>query len=129
MNYITALEQAITRLEARGVNDETEAQASLRLACLAFDDSPSVPAQQWALLGFELLTALADLYPDPAPISIAALSPSITSTSTQQALIRLASALATGYDRASAQPELPTQRRFAYAATAARLNAAVRGLV
>ncbi|WP_307937321.1 hypothetical protein [Salinispora arenicola] len=69
MDYITALQQAITRLEERGIVDDTEAQAGLRLACLAFD-SPDVPSQQWALLGFELLTALAELYPEPAPIAV-----------------------------------------------------------
>ncbi|MGI5213887.1 hypothetical protein [Plantactinospora sp. CA-290183] len=127
MNYTTALQKATTRLKARGVKDETEAQASLRLACLAFD-SPGVPAQEWALLGFELLAALAELYPDPAPIAVTTTRPSITSTPTQQALVRFVSVLAQGYDEASAQPELPTQRRFAYAATAARLNAAVRVL-
>ncbi|TCB89439.1 hypothetical protein E0H26_27930 [Micromonospora zingiberis] len=130
MDYITALQQAITRVEERGIVDDTEAQAGLRLACLAFD-SPDVPSQQWALLGFELLTALAELYPEPAPIAVTVTTArsSIASTATQRTLIRLVSVLGDGYDQASQQPELSAQRRFAYAATAERLNAAVRGLV
>ncbi|MEV2240123.1 hypothetical protein [Micromonospora sp. NPDC049891] len=130
MDYITALQQAITRVEERGIVDETEAQAGLRLACLAFD-SPDVPSQQWALLGFELLTALTELYPEPAPIAVTVTTArsSITSTTTQRTLIRLVSVLGDGYDQASQQPEVSAQRRFAYAATAERLNAAVRGLV
>ncbi|MBX7268952.1 hypothetical protein KIF24_24915 [Micromonospora sp. Llam7] len=128
MNYLTALQQATTRLEARGVEDETEAQAGLRLACLALS-SPSLPGQEWALLGSELLAALTELYPDPAPIAVAARHPSIASSPARRALIRLVLVLANGYDRASAQSELPAQRRFAYAATAARLDGAVRGLM
>ncbi|MFD6756122.1 MULTISPECIES: hypothetical protein [Micromonospora] len=130
MDYIAALQQAIARLEERGVTDETEAQAGLRLACMAFD-SPDVPSQQWALLGFELLNALAELYPEPAPIAITATTArsSITSTATQRTLIRFVSILGDGYDQASQQPEVSAQRCFAYAATAERLNAAVRGLV
>lgn len=128
MNYITALQQAVARLEERGVVDEAEAQASLRLACLAFD-SPDVPSQEWALLGFELLAALTELYPDPAPIAVFATQSSITSTPMQRALIRFVSVLADGYDQASRQPQVPAQRRFAYAATAERLNAAMRGLM
>ena len=127
MNYIAALRQTTTRLEARGADDETEAQAGLRLACLAFD-ARSVPDREWALLGFELLAALDELYPEPAPIAVTATRPSAMSTPVQQALIRLVSVLANGYDQASTKPDLPTQRRFAYAATAARLNNAVRGL-
>ncbi|MFY1633721.1 hypothetical protein ACN27F_10645 [Solwaraspora sp. WMMB335] len=128
MNYITALRQATAYLEERGVVDETEVQAGLRLAGLAFD-SPDVPSREWALLGFELLAALTELYPDPAPIAVLATRSSITSASTQQALIRFVSVLANGYDQASRQPELPTGRRFAYAATAGRLSGAARGLL
>ncbi|WP_213457095.1 hypothetical protein [Rhizomonospora bruguierae] len=128
MNYITALQQAVARLKEWGVVDDTEAQANLRLACLAFD-SPDVPSQEWALLGFELLATLTELYPDPAPIAVLATQSSIASTPTQRALIRLVSVLADGYDQASRQPQVPAQRRFAYAATAERLNAAMRGLV
>ncbi|MFK3984499.1 hypothetical protein ACI2K4_29510 [Micromonospora sp. NPDC050397] len=127
MNYVTALQRATTRLEARGVEDETEAQASLRLACLGLG-SPDVPSREWALLGSELLAALTELYPEPTPIAVDATHPSIASIPTRQALIRLVAVLASGYDRASAQLELPAQRRFAYAATAARLDSAVRGL-
>lgn len=130
MDYIAALQQAIARIEERGVTDETEAQAGLRLACMAFD-TPDVPSQQWALLGFELLTALAELYPEPAPVAITAATArsSITSTATQRTLIRLVSVLGDGYARGSRHPEASVQRRFAYAATAERLKTAVRGLV
>ncbi|MFI7025128.1 hypothetical protein ACIBMZ_20665 [Micromonospora sp. NPDC049900] len=130
MDYITALQQAIVRLEERGVVDEAEAQAGLRLAAMGLD-CPDMPSQRWALLGFELLTALAELYPEPAPIAVTVTTVRfpITSIATQRALVRLVSMLGDGYDQASRQPQVPAQRRFAYAATAERLNAAIRGLV
>lgn len=127
MNYLTALHQATARLQAAGVHDETEAQAGLRLACLAVR-SPTLPDKAWALLGLELLTVLADLYPDPAPVTITAAQPSTTGPAVRAAILALVDVLADGYEHASAQPEQASGRRFAYAAAASRLHNAARGL-
>jgi hypothetical protein len=127
MNYMTAVRNATARIQAAGVNDEIEAQAGLRLACMAFR-SPTASDQAWALLGLELLSVLAELYPDPAPVAVIAAQPSTVGPAVRSALVGLVLVLADGYERASAQPELASGRRFAYAAAASRLHSATRGL-
>ncbi|MEJ3743159.1 hypothetical protein WEI85_07720 [Actinomycetes bacterium KLBMP 9797] len=127
MNYMTALRQATAQIQAAGVDDEAEAQAGLRLACLAFR-SPTASDQAWALLGLELLSVLAELYPDPAPVAIIAAQPSTVGPPVRAAVFDLVRVLAEGYERASAQPQLASGRRFAYAGAASRLHSAARGL-
>lgn len=129
MDYMTAVRQAAARIEAADVDDEVEAQAVLRLACLAFD-GPAPPDRAWALLGLELLTVLADLYPDPAPatVTVTAAPPRLVSAALRAALADLVGALAAVYERASAHASLPGPRRFAYAAAASRLHTAARAM-
>jgi hypothetical protein len=88
MNFMTALRQATSRIQTVGVDDETEAQACLRLACLAFD-SPNTPDRAWALLGLDLLTVQADLYPDPAPVAVTVVRPPATDAPVRMALADL----------------------------------------
>jgi hypothetical protein len=127
MNYVTALRQATSRIQTVGADDETEAQACLRLACLAFD-SPNPPDRAWALLGLDLLTVQADLYPDPAPVAVTVARPPATDAPIRTALADLVRALADSYQHASAQPEPAIRRRFAYAAAASRLHSVAQGL-
>lgn len=127
MTYETALRQAASRIQTAGVDDETETQAALRLACHAFD-SQAAPDPTWALLGLDLLAVQAELYPDPAPIAITVARPPTVDTPVRAALADLVRALANVYGQASARPEQATGRRFVYASAASRLDRVARGL-
>lgn len=127
MDYLNALCEATVRIREVGVEDHVEAQAALRLACAAFE-CPAVPDRWSALLGLELLSVLAELYPDPAPVVITVTPSCVTGPETRAAVGRLLLALAGGYEQTSVRARLATGRRFVYAAAASRLRAVGREL-
>jgi len=126
MNYIDALRQATSRLPAITAGDETEVQAAIRLACLAFE--PPSENREWHLLGFDLLTVLAELYPDPAPITLAVTTPAAADARTRAGVARLSLALADVLRAGSGRADLPVRRRLDLAAAGNRLYDAARAL-
>lgn len=131
MDFDTAARQTIDTIAAGAEPDSDPVRAGLQLAFYAWQTCEPEPttATGWAMFGNGVCAAVDELGQPPEPFVVVADLPVPDTAQVRNQTAALAAAIAEHLDVASGNSQYAPDRRWAWAAAAARLRTAARDLV
>jgi hypothetical protein len=131
MDFYTATQQAIGSIEAGAEPDSDPIRAGLQLAVYAWQtcDPQPATATPWAMFGNGVCAAVDELGQPPEPFVVVADLPVPDTAHVRHQTAALTTAIAAHLEAAAGDAQRAPDRRWAWAAAAARLRTAADDLV
>ena len=131
MDFYTATQQAIGSIEAGAEPDSDPVRAGLQLAIYAWQTCQPQPATAtgWAMFGNGVCAAVDELGQPPNPFVVVAELPVLDTAQVRDQAAALTGAIAAHLEVAAGDPRYAPDRRWAWAAAAARLRTAASDLL